>query len=276
MTVMSATKVSSRSRITETIKFKARSVSNPSAKATALFRPPFSRLVSLRWEKFPRPINCTTIQKLKFDATDEKFNRTRKQRQVEDENVTLPGFHWTVRVPVGMHKKPTIRHRVKRRFKHSFLEDLKESGWDTDGKPLRRDSELAPLTGAVCLNVSDADPWAAREIDWDGVKELTRWAVKKVVEVQAKPGEQATPSAPTSSAKQSITRENFREVYPEYREDSQPIGRGGLSDRGQRPRSATRSLRDSPSAGRRSSSGNDEASLAAEPRQPGQFRPFGQ
>jgi hypothetical protein len=94
-------------------------------------------------------------------------------------------FHFGVMVDASLHKKATIRHGVKRRFKQALLDYMREIGWDPLGQPKKK-TALETLHGALLIKISDADPWAARELPWPEVQELSKWALDQFIEARNK------------------------------------------------------------------------------------------
>jgi hypothetical protein len=95
-------------------------------------------------------------------------------------------LHWSVMVSTALHKKPTIRHRVKRRFKQAIKDLLRELGYNEVGEP---DAKAANenIHGTILVVISAADPWAAREYPWPKVQALARWTLDTFLRARGQP-----------------------------------------------------------------------------------------
>jgi len=109
-------------------------------------------LFNARFEPFPRPVNCTT-----FTATDTIVKDERHplnipfSRRLDEWNPKQ--LHWIIRTPLSISKKRTIRSWVTRRFRDTFIDELKNSGFNRRGEPLVPSRLKSPLTGALAITL---------------------------------------------------------------------------------------------------------------------------
>jgi hypothetical protein len=109
-------------------------------------------LFHARFEPFPRPVNCTT-----FIATDTIVRDERHplnipfSRRLDKWNPKR--LHWVIRTPVAISKKRTIRSWVNRRFRDTFIDELRNSGFNRWGEPLVPSALKSPLTGALAITL---------------------------------------------------------------------------------------------------------------------------
>lgn len=142
-----------------------------------------SPFLAFVWERNPGAFNCTnrtSTSTLLMDTAHPTHQKTMRMAA----NFDINQFHWTVVVPAGLHKKPCIRHRVKRRFKHAFKEELKARGWDETGNPLRKFAN-EQLNGAMSILISSHDSWAAREVEWKEVVKLMKWTLDQFLQMRS-------------------------------------------------------------------------------------------
>jgi hypothetical protein len=137
----------------------------------------------IQYELDPGPVNILTPPKavVSWDPSHPVYYHHAKTIV----NFKDHQFLWGVMVDASLHKKPTIRHRVKRRFKQALSDYIRELGWDLLGQPEKK-SANETLHGALQLRVTSADPWAARELPWPEVQELAKWALDKFLEARKK------------------------------------------------------------------------------------------
>jgi hypothetical protein len=109
-------------------------------------------LFRTRFDPSPRPVNCTT-----FTATDAIIKDERHplnipfSRRLDEWNPKR--LHWAIRTPLVISKKRTIRSWVGRRFRDTFIDELRISGFNRWGEPLVPSTLKSPLTGALAITL---------------------------------------------------------------------------------------------------------------------------
>ncbi|KAI4843370.1 hypothetical protein E4T44_06773 [Aureobasidium sp. EXF-8845] len=109
-------------------------------------------LFRTRFDPSPRPVNCTT-----FTATDVIIKDERHplniplSRRLDEWNPKR--LHWAIRTPLIISKKRTIRSWVGRRFRDTFIDELRISGFNRWGEPLVPSKLKSPLTGALAITL---------------------------------------------------------------------------------------------------------------------------
>ncbi|KAI4843526.1 hypothetical protein E4T44_06689 [Aureobasidium sp. EXF-8845] len=109
-------------------------------------------LFRTRFDPYPRPVNCTT-----FTATDVIIKDERHplniplSRRLDEWNPKR--LHWAIRTPLVISKKRTIRSWVGRRFRDTFIDELRISGFNRWGEPLVPSKLKSPLTGALAITL---------------------------------------------------------------------------------------------------------------------------
>jgi hypothetical protein len=128
----------------------------------------------IQYETDPGPVNILSNPhaSMTFDPAHPVYHMNLKRIGEFDPRQ----FNFAVTVQTSLHKKPTIRHGVKRRFKQALADYLRELGWDVLGQPQKKAAN-EHLHGALLLKIGAEDPWAARELPWPEVQALSKWAL---------------------------------------------------------------------------------------------------
>ena len=109
-------------------------------------------LFSVRFDPFPGPVNITTFTATSIILKDERHPLNIPfSRRFDEWNPNR--LHWAIRTPLTISKKRTIRSWVSRRFRDSFIDELKNSGFNGRGEPLVPSRLKSPLTGALAITL---------------------------------------------------------------------------------------------------------------------------
>ncbi|KAG9519358.1 hypothetical protein KCV07_g4913, partial [Aureobasidium melanogenum] len=109
-------------------------------------------LFHVRFEPFPKPINCTTFIATEAIANDDRHPLNIPiSRRLETWNPKR--LHWVIRTPLAISKKRTVRSWVTRRFRNTVIDELAKSGFNTWGEPLVPSRLKSPLTGALAITL---------------------------------------------------------------------------------------------------------------------------
>lgn len=122
------------------------------------------QLLSLKYEAFPQPINCTTLGTTQEFASDDSHPfHVRTLRKLDAFDATK--LHWRVRTSVDVSSKGFIRSWAVKRVKRAFAKHLNDQGWAQDGSPLlpkqQSTVEAGPedkkLGGALLITLNKSD-----------------------------------------------------------------------------------------------------------------------
>jgi hypothetical protein len=109
-------------------------------------------LYNTRFEPFPRPLNCTTFTATDIIAKDDRHPLNIPiSRRLDEWNPNR--LHWAIRTPLAISKKRTVRSWVGRRFRDTFIDELKNSGFNSRGEPLVPSRLKSPITGALAITL---------------------------------------------------------------------------------------------------------------------------
>lgn len=147
------------------------------------------RLFYLNYERNPQPLNVASQGPTLGILNSPHPFQIRTARRLRDFDPNK--LHWRVGTPVDLSKSAFVRDRVRRRVREAVAAELKERGWEKDGRICARgggDGRVQELVlrGAAFLSLlkdSDVLGVSAQE-----VREHVRWAVSKIVEWQSERG----------------------------------------------------------------------------------------
>lgn len=166
---------------------------NPAVKAPT-FPPTF---LAFQYQANPKPINCTTFPMTKefaLDSTHPLHISTTRRLAAFDPSA----LHWTVRTPLDLSKKATVRSWALRRVRVAFREALKEGGWQIDGSRIAADGQRR-LSGALAIHVHKDK--AVIEASGQEVKKQCLWVLQKVLKLQTGPTVERKRNAKEASSK---------------------------------------------------------------------------
>jgi hypothetical protein len=165
-------------------------MARPISRATLSFSPPSgNRLFFLNHEKHPAPINIASLTPTinLADARHCHPYQIRMARKLDNFDPTK--LHWSVAAPHGLSKSAFVRTTAARRVREAFRQELRRSGWDSDGRRLPQGGQDGriqrfDLSGAVRLGLVK-EPYAVTATA-EEVRQSASWAVKTLSETHSR------------------------------------------------------------------------------------------